>query len=392
MPRQPQQPDQPKRKKAIHGGGTVYQRKDGRFVASIKDPKTGKRIERYAQTAKKAREKLEDIKFEIRQNTLVTSPKQTVEQFLTMWLEQVHKPEVELLSYLRQGSLVRNHILPALGHFQLNSLSAQHIQQLYTALHNKGYKANTIHCVHTVLHKALKTALRWKLVATNEADLVTIPRNQTESEVARALTAEQALLLLQVSRDHPLEALIILALVTALRHGEIRALHWRDVDLEGKRLSIHWTVAYDWTYGYIKSDPKSKKSKRSIQLPQLVVNALKKQRERQQEQRQKAGERWEENDLVFTNRYGNYLAPGPTSRKFKQLLKQSNLPEIRIHDLRHSAASLLIIVLKMPPKLVQELLGHSSLEMTMDIYTHADESQQRAMMDAFDRFLEEGFE
>jgi integrase len=91
---------------------------------------------------------------------------------------------------------------------------------------------------------------------------------------------------------------------------------------------------------------------------------------------------------VFANRYGKYSQPGNTLIKFRKLLDQAGLPRIRIHDLRHSAASLLILVLKMPPKLVQELLGHSTLDMTMNFYTHADESQQRAMMDAFDRFLE----
>lgn len=270
----------------------------------------------------------------------------------------------------------------------MKALSAQHVQRLYTSLFKKGYKPNTIRSIHSVLHKALKNAVRWKLVPLNVADQVTIPRNQEESEIAYALTAEQALHLLKVSRDHSLEALIALALVTAMRHGELMALRWRDVDLEGKKLRIKQTVAYDWKHGYITSDPKSKKSKRSIQLPRFVVNALLKHRERQQECRLKVGERWEERDLVFANRYGRYLAPWYTNRKFHKLLEEAGLPRIRIHDLRHSAASLLILVLKMPPKLVQELLGHSSLDMTMDIYTHVDESQQREMMDAFDRFLE----
>ncbi|MGH2479582.1 MAG: tyrosine-type recombinase/integrase, partial [Ktedonobacteraceae bacterium] len=253
------------------------------------------------------------------------------------------------------------------------------------------YKTNTIHGIHTVLHKALKTAVRWKLVPSNVSDQVTIPRKQMVPEVGRALTAEQALHLLKASSGHSLEALITLALVTALRHGELMALRWQNVDLEGMRLSIQWTVAYDWKEGYIESDPKSKKSRRSVQLPRFVVKALLRHREKQREQKRKAGDRWEENDLVFSNRDGRYLSPGNTSRRFRKILEQAGLPRIRIHDLRHSAASLLIIVLKMPPKLVQELLGHSTLDMTMDIYTHADESQQREMMDAFDRFLDEGF-
>lgn len=381
------------RKHSVHGGGSVYQRKgDGRWVASFIVEETGRRKYFYADqddnTRQNAYKKLQEALFEQRQGILATGPRQTVEHYLNTWLEEVHKPAVEELSYIHQSGIVKNHLIPALGHLQLKTLSAQHVQRLYTSLFKKGYKPNTIRSIHSVLHKALKNAVRWKLVPLNVADQVTIPRNQEESEIAYALTAEQALQLLKASRDHPLEALIALALVTAMRHGELMALHWRDVDLEGKKLRIKQTVAYDWKHGYITSDPKSKKSKRSIQLPRFVVNALLKHRKRQQECRLKVGERWEEQDLVFANRYGRYLAPWYTNRKFHKLLEEAGLPKIRIHDLRHSAASLLILVLKMPPKLVQELLGHSSLDMTMDIYTHVDESQQRAMMDAFDKFLE----
>jgi integrase len=392
MPRQPKEPNQPKRKKTIHGGGSVYPRKDGRYVASIKDPSTGKRIERYAKTEKEAEQKLEDIKFEIRQNTLATGPRQTLEHYLTSWLENVQKPDIEEITYWNQYGFIKNHLIPAFGHKQLKNLTAQDVQQFYTSLINKEYKPGTIRCIHNVLHKAMKNAVRWKLVSSNVCDQVTIPRNAQRSEVARALTAQQALHLLKVSRGHPLEAFITLALVTALRHGELMALHWQEVDLERKCLSIKWTVAYIRGRGYIQSDPKSKKSTRAIQLPGFVVDALLCHREQQQKQRLKAGDRWEENDLVFSNRNGRFRRSDYDLKLFHKLLEKHGLPRIRIHDLRHSAASLLILVLKMPPKLVQDLLGHSSLDMTMNIYTHADESQQREMMDTFDRFLREGFE
>src|SRR5581483_365773 len=133
----------PKRKKTPYGGGTVYQRKDGRYVASIKDPDTGKRIQRYAQNEKEANKKLEDLKFEIRQNTLATGPRQTVEQYLHTWLEEVHKPEIEEMTYIHQSGIVENHLIPTLGHLQLKSLSAQHIQKLYTSLFKKGYKSSS---------------------------------------------------------------------------------------------------------------------------------------------------------------------------------------------------------------------------------------------------------
>jgi integrase len=398
MARQPKQPGesndrQPKRKKSTYGSGSVYQMKDGRYAASIKDPASGKRIVRYGKTQKEAEKKLEDVKFEIRQGTLATGPNQTVEQYLTTWLEDVQKQGIEEVSYIKQKRILSKHIIPAFGHMRLKSLTAQHVQQLYTALFKKGYKPNTIQSIHAFVHKALKNAVRWKLVSFNVADQVTIPRKQQggeeETEVAQALTAEQALHLLKAARDHPLEAFVALALITGMRHGELAALRWQDVDLEKRRLSIKWTVAFDWEYGFIKGDPKSKSSARNIQLPQFVVNALLRHRTRIEELKVKMGELWEENDLVFPNRYGRYHRPSHTGLQFHRLLKKAGLPKIRIHDLRHSTASLLIIVLKMPPKLVQELLGHSTMDMTMDIYTHSNEAQQREMMDAFDSFLED---
>ncbi len=401
MPRQPKQPgqpndpQQPKRKKSTYGGGSVYPLKDGRYAASIKDPVSGKRIVRYGKTRKEAEKKLEDIKFEIRQGTLATGPNQTVEQYLTTWLENVQRQVVEEISYLTQKRILKNHVIPAFGHLQLKSLTALHIQQLYTTMLREGYKPKTIQGVHAFLHKALKNAVRWKMVSFNVADQVTVPRksggNQEEKEVAQPLTAEQALRLLSVSRGHPLEAFIALALCCALRHGELMALRWQDVDLEARQVSINWTVHHDWERGYIRSDPKTKTSKSTLQLPQLVVDALRRHRERQQEHKIKMGDRWEENDLVFPSRFGKYVRPENRLRQFHRLLEKAGLPRIRIHDLRHSTASLLILVLKMPPKLVQELLRHSTLDMTMNIYTHADASQQRQMMDALDRFLEAGF-
>jgi len=391
QPKDPQQPKQPKRKKSTYGTGSVYPLKDGRFAASIKEPISGKRIVRYGKTYKEAEKKLEDIKFEIRQGTLATGPNQTVEQYLTTWLEDVQKYEIEVVSYIKQKRILKKHLIPAFGHLQLKSLSAQHVQQLYTSLLKKGYKPNTIQGIHALLHKALKNAVRWKLVSYNVADQVTAPRKQKGgekgSEVAHALTAEQALHLLRVSRGDVLEAFIAMALCCAMRHGELAALRWQDINLEERRLSVKWTVGFDWEYGFIVGDPKSKASQRSIQLPQFVVSSLLRHREKQQEWKLKLGDRWEENDLVFPNRYGRYHRPEHKGLQFHRLLAKADLPKIRIHDLRHSTASLLILVLKMPPKLVQELLGHSTLDMTMDIYTHVDESQQRKMMDVFDDFL-----
>lgn len=395
MPRQPKQPgepNQPKRKKTIHGGGTVYQRSDGRYVASIKDPNTGKRIDRYAKTEKEAEKKLEDIKFEIRQGTLATGPNQTLEQYITRWYEDVQKYDVRETTFVRNRSILSKHIIPSLGHIQLKKLSAHHIQRFYASLLSKGMRPGSIKSIHSLLRKALKNAVRLKLVSSNVCDHIDPPRDKDRREIAQALTAEQALQLLNTSKDHALEPLIVLALIIGLRHGEIMALRWQDISFETKSLRVQRTVTRLWGQGYVETPPKTGKSKREIILPQYVIDVLLKHKLRQGEVKLQAGTLWEENNLVFSNTRGKYQDVAHTFRRFRKLLDQAGLPHIRIHDLRHSAASLLILVLKMPPKLVQEMLGHSSVGMTLDLYTHVDKSQQRKMMDAFDTFLVHGEE
>jgi len=384
MPRQPQQP---KRKKTIHGGGTIYLRKDGRYVASITDPNTDKRIERYAKTEKEAEKKLEDIKYEIRQNTLATGPNQTVQQYITHWLEDVQKHEVREASYIQNRSIIYKQIIPAIGHIQLKKLTAQYMQRFYANKMREGLKSNSIGAIQNIMHKALKNAVRWKLVSQNVCDQVTVPRGIETQSAAHPLTAEQTLHLLKFAQGHALEVLIVLALVTGMRRGEIMALRWGDIDFKKRSLRITKTVSYFWGRGYIEGLPKTESSKREIMLPQYTVDILLRHRRQQKEMRLKAGSIWAERDLVFCNGRGGYVNPSHLLKQFHKLLNQAELPRIRIHDLRHSAASLLILVLNMPPKLVQELLGHSDIEMTLNIYTHADESQQRKMMDTFDTFL-----
>ncbi len=389
MPRQP-------RKKAVYGGGSVYRRKsDGRYVASFIVEETGQRKypDKDDNTERNAYKKLQDALFEQKQGILATGPKQTVEHYLRSWVNDVYKHDVRETTYLKNLTVINSNIIPAIGHVQLRKLAPQHVQSFYTDLIKKGYRSSSVRSIHKLLHKALKNAVRWKLIPFNVCEQVTVPRDLFEQEeVAQALTPVQILSLLRASRDHSLEALIVLALIAGLRHGEIRALRWQDVDFEAKMLHVSRTVTHVWGHGYIAGPPKTKNSKRDIVLPQYVVDVLGRHREKQLEIKHKAGNRWEEKDLVYCTMFGGYQQPGATLARFRRLLEQAGLPRIRIHDLRHSASTLLIRKLKMDPKLVQELLGHSNVEITLDVYTHdIDKADQRGMMDVFNDFLSEDF-
>jgi len=384
MPRQPQEPKQPKHKKSTYGGGSVYPLKDGRYAASIKDPISGKRIVRYAKTKREAEKKLEDVKFEIRQGTLATGPNQTVKQFLEHWYNNVYRMEVRESSYIQRENLLRNHILPELGHMQLRKLNPMHVQTFYTKKLQEGLKPSTIHVFHAILHKALKVAVRWKLVPYNVCDQVTLP-SLKDQEIGKALTMEQAIVLLKACQGHILEAFITLALLTGMRHGELSALRWDDIDFEQGHLQVQRTVSRLGKKGFVERAPKTRKSKREVVLPKLALEALEKHYLRQQEARARAGEQWVNHNLVFCNPRGGFVSEQVTRRVFHRLPKRAGLPQIRIHDLRHTASTLLSLEMDQPEKLVQDLLGHESIEMTRGKYTHGNRRLQQRMMEEVDR-------
>jgi len=348
----------------------------------MKDPETGKRLERYAKSQKEAYELLEQMKSEIRQGTLVTGSRQTVEKYLQDWFENVQKQAVRTTTYLRQEPILRNVILPVLGHIQLQKLTPQHVQKLYSAKINEGWKPGSIRNIHKILHKALDNAVRWKLVPRNVCDLVSLPRRVKHKP--RTLTKEQAVQLLKASQGHPLEPLVVLALTTGMRHGEIAALRWRDINFAARTLEVRHTVTFISGHGYVEGEPKTEKSNRTIVLPRFAVRALERHRLHQLEMRLKAGRQWLDRDLVFCNTFGSYRNPATTSQAFHRLLARAELPPMRIHDLRHSVATLLITVMRMPANLVQELLGHDDIETTLRLYTHPDAEMQRHMMDGLD--------
>jgi integrase len=380
------------RKRSVHGGGSVYQRRSEgreRWVAAIKNPETGKRIERYAKSQKEAYVLLEQMKSEINQGSLVEGSHQTVGKYLQEWFESVQKQTVRSTTFLKQEPLLRRDILPAIGHIQLQKLTPQHIQKLYSEKISEGWKSGSIRNIHKILHKALDNAVRWKLVPRNVCDLVSLPRQVRHKP--QTLSREQSLKLLNASRGHPLEPLIMLALTTGMRHGEIAALRWSNIDFEARTLEVEHTVTFISGHGYIEGEPKTEKSKRSIALPGFVMRALERCRLNQMEMRSEVGSQWQDRDLVFCNALGDYRHPAATIKAFHRLLARAGLPRMRIHDLRHSAATLLIMVMRMPANLVQELLGHDDIETTLGLYTHPDPEMQRPMMDGLDELFGSDF-
>ncbi|HLI70789.1 MAG TPA: tyrosine-type recombinase/integrase [Ktedonobacteraceae bacterium] len=372
------------RKKSTYGGGTVYRRKDGRYVASIKNPNTGARVVRYARTQKEAEKKLEDIKFEIRQGTLATGPNQTLAQYLEYWLETVHRPLVRISTYYKNRGIIYNHLIPAIGKITLQKLTPYHVQDLCHSKEQAGLKPGTVRNIRQVLHIALDKAVSWGLVGRNVCDVVSSPKVGVRSETV--LDIGQAKQLLEIARGNRLEGLLTLTVATGLRRGEILSLKWADVDLEGGSIQIRRTMSRVGKFGIVTTEPKTAKGRRKVILPQFVIEALKQHRQYQLERKEQAGDKWEENDFVFPNLYGRFWEPTYLDQMFKRLLVKSGLPVVRFHDLRHSAATILL-GMGIHPKVVQELLGHSQISITLDTYSHVLPSmQQEAMKKLNERF------
>jgi integrase len=374
-----------KQKRRGHGEGTIYQRKDGRWSADI-SLENGKRRTLYGKTRKEVADKLNTALQEQKQGILATGPQQTVANYLNYWLEEVHKVTLKVSTYALYRRHLDNHILPSLGHIQLRKLTADQVQAFCSQMSKNGLKSGTVRLVYTILDAALQDAVRWKRLTINVCETVKLPRH-TQREV-QPLDQEQAKGLLHAARGSRLDCIIIVALTTGMRLGEILALRWNDIDLEVRVLQVRHTVDYIKGHGWVETEPKTEHGRRSLLLPQVTVDALKAHRTSQLEVRLKAGTRWKEQGLVFPNRDGGYFRRPRLYAIFKKLLQEANLPDMHFHDLRHSAATILLSM-GVPAKVVQEILGHGNISTTMNIYGHVFPSMHRDAMDDMDDFFRE---
>ena len=370
-----------------YGDGTIYERRDGRFVASLRLV-NGKRIERYAKTWKEAKEKLKQLIRENEQGSLVTERNQKLKDYLDDWLKMRRDSHaIKTTTYVSYNSYIHRNVIPELGNITLQQLTGTHIQKLYTLLRNRGISSNTIHLIHTILSVALNDAVKWHRIMFNPCKHLTAPRAQ-KTEM-KYITHEQAMQLLEAAKGYRIENIILLAVSLGLRRGEILGLHWDDIDFVQDKLYVRRTVSYippqdGAQHMYLETDPKTATSKRTIILPAFIQEALKTHRSFQLQERLKAGEAWEQNNLVFCSSLGKHVKPSSLRDQFKCALEKASLPDMRFHDLRHSAATILLSM-GVNIKVIQELLGHANISITLDIYSHVTPDMQRDAMKDLDR-------
>jgi integrase len=353
-----------------------------------KDPSTGKWNQQWVSvkgTKKDAEKRLSDMLHQIDTGSFMRPGKTTVADFLERWLNDYAKPNLSPRSYERYESIVRVHLLPRLGSIPLVQLKSAHIQDLYAAGLQKGLSARGVRYHHVVLHKALQTALKWGLVNRNAADGVDVPKARRPE--MQTWDENDIMRFLEAAKSTPYHALFHLALFTGMRRGEILALKWSDVDLLGSQICVNRSVQHLRDGSYVYTEPKTAKSRRPIALTPSTAQLLKEYHDRQKWNRIILDKPLTNDNLVFSTLEGKPLRPNTVSRAWQILAARAGVKVIRFHDARHSHASI-FLKLGVHPKIVQERLGHSTIAITLDMYSHVapglQETAARRFDEAFD--------
>jgi integrase len=370
-------------------GDGITKRKDGLYMArhTVHTPDGPQRPAIYGRTYREVEKKLNEARANADKG-LVFDMKLKVEEWLDSWLSDCLKPLADAgkmahSTYVRYEGIVNGHLKPALGHRKLRDLTRAEVRRLYNQK-AKTLSPRSVDYIHTTLQKAISQAVKDDLIPRNVASGER-PRSSRHQKEARALSPTQVRALLAEASGEGNEAIYILALHAGLRKGELLGLKWIDLDLEAGTLSVRRSLKVT-DHGLDFGPTKNKASRRSVPLNKNAVAALKAHRLRQNEERLRLSELWEDQDLVFPNRVGKPINPSNLyHREYKPLLKRAGLESERFtfHSLRHTFASGLCNQ-RVYPKVIQSLLGHSSITQTMDTYSHLMEGMGDDAVDGLD--------
>ncbi len=376
--------------------GVIYKRTDGRWEGKL-TLGDGSRKSLYGKTRADVQREMTAMRRELDLGLPVQRDGRVrLTDWLEDWLARV-RPSIKPLTHARYAEIIRHVPAASLGRTALAKVTSAQVERLYADLLASGLSSTTVHAVHNVLHHSLSDAVRKGIVARNICDVVDAPTPRRSQVQALTITQSHALLA-AAAGDH-LEALYVLALTTGMRQGELLALHWRDVDMETGVLQVRGTLhrvpgvsvsAMGAKSGLVISDPKTDHSRRPVRLSALAIEALRKHHVRQAEERLALGETWQDLDLVFCNSIGRPCEARNVIRtSYGPLLKRAGIPHVKFHALRHSAATLLLSQ-GVHPKIVSDMLGHSTIALTMDVYSHVTLDMQHEAAETMDRLFRAG--
>jgi integrase len=357
-------------KKRGNGEGSIYRRKDGRWVGqyTIYTATGPKYRYLYGKTRAAVAEKLTKAMADRNGGLMFDAGNLTVGEYLDSWLSDSVRGTVRSSTFERHEGIIRLHIKPSLGRVWLKKLTPAHVRGLHREKLDAGLAPATVGKIHSTLHKALSQAVSDGIVPRNAAD-VKAPRPTPEEMRPLSETEVRAFLDLARESGDRFEALYVLAITTGLRRGELLGLRWDDVSMERSTLRVGRALVREGGR-HTLGETKTRRGRRQINLTPRTVSTLKAHHKKQQEEKIKLTGLYKDHGLIFATRVGTPINPeNLVNRSFKPLLERASLPEIRFHDLRHTCATLLL-GRGVHPKFVQELLGHATKAMTLDTYSH----------------------
>jgi integrase len=322
---------------------------------------------------------------EIDLGAFVEPARTTLAEYLDRWLEAAGPGLARRTAY-GYAAVLNRYVRGPLGHKRLDRVQPLDVQRLYSAMLARGLSARTVRHTHAALHVALKQAVRWGLLARNPSDSAELPA--VPHSERRVLSPDEAVRFLRAAAAMPRGLIFEFALLTGMRPEEYLAVKWSDVDFGRGTAQIKRALVRihgGWSF----EEPKTKKSRRTVTLPAPLVRKLKEHRRAQNELRLKLGGEWQTHDLVFCGETGApHSIPNLTYRYFRPILEKAGLPRIRLYDLRHSCATVLLIA-EENVKVVSERLGHSSVVLTLDTYSHVLPTMQQGAASKLEDLLYE---
>jgi integrase len=353
--------------------GTIYRRENGTWRAQITI--NGKDKSHTAKTRADCVTWIQKAQAQPDQNFEPQESFATIGEYLTSWLESV-KTTLRPKTAIQYEQIVQHHIIPYIGKMKLKDLRPILVDQFYGKMLKDGIGVRTIRLTHSVLHVTLERAVKYELILRNPAHGAQVPKKNTaemsvldESQVSTFLTAAQG---------NRCQVMFHLAVVTGMRQAELFGLKWADISWTKGQLYVRRQAQRIPGQGCVLSEPKTRAGRRTIKLGEGTLNLLRQQSEKVKQDKAVAGRRWMDNDLIFPCSIGTPLDQSNVLGEFYTVLKNAGLPRIRFHDLRHTAASL-ILNHGVPVIVVSKILGHSKPSVTVDIYGHLyNEMQDQA--------------
>ena len=345
-------------KRRSKGEGSIwYDKANDRWMAKITLP-NGNRRTKSGKDRKQVVDWLAEQRVNAIRGTYRTGKDVTLGDFIDSYMRDVAYHNLRPRTYESHSGYIRNHIKPELGHIYLSKLRPEHIQTFYARKLEQGLSKRTVEYLHAILHKTLKQALRWDLVVRNVTELVDPPR--PKQSAPKVWSTEQVKIFLEAVKNHQYSLIYLIAIYTGMRQAEILGIHKEDIDLENGVINVKHQVQPIRGKGLVVTQVKTEKSKRPVTLPETILTHLRTHLEAI------------DNGLIFTASKGNTNSAiwnRNLYRHFKKTIEKLGLPDVTFHSLRHFHATLLLQA-GTNPKVVQERLGHSSVLLTLDTYSH----------------------